>query len=805
MSVSSPTAVSLRTKLLIGTLLMLVPVLGLLLMVFNASYDRRREIVQESLLQTARGAAALVDATFDEAITLGQAVAGDPDIQTLDPDRVGPRLRRLGSGYDQYQTFFVFNRTGELIGVSGHGVTTPVSVADRAYFRRAIDTGQSTSFELLLGRQDGTVSTGVAVPIFNDADAPAGVLVIGFDLERLQDRIATIGLSGSQLIALFDPTGRLGLVATEHLHPMDRTFEQRDFSSVPEIRAALDGDPVVRTSFESPMAPQPLAAAVVRSPHHGWIAAAAWPAAEAFRPANEARFRELALFTGIAVAALGGTVLVANSLTRPVRQLAAGALEFGRGNLERRLDVQTGDEIGQLGQAFNTMATQIQGTLRELNAARSAAETGWHEAEVARAHAERAGRRATFLAEASAALSESLDYAATLQRVADLAVPTVADWCVVDIVEHNGRTNRVAAAHADPTKAGVMAELQHKYVPQPDWSEHPVAGVLASGQPLILAALDEAALRRFARDADHLGLLTSLGTTCIMVAPLWARGRTLGTMTYAIGESGRSYDAEDLTLAESLASRAAVAVDNARLYTETERAVRVRDEFLASASHELRTPISHIKGFVSTLRQRDVEWDDDVREDFLAEIERETDRLAKLIGDLLDMTRLESGGLDQVERLPLRPVDFVTGGLDRVRGLLRRHTVQVDVPASLPAVQGDASQLERVFANLVENATKFSPAGSTIRIAGHQVNGAVRLCVTDEGPGIPPDQIEQVFEKFYRGRNVTGNTPGTGLGLSICRHIVQAHGGHIWAESSQHGACLVVELPVAVFAPGGHP
>ena len=169
-----------------------------------------------------------------------------------------------------------------------------------------------------------------------------------------------------------------------------------------------------------------------------------------------------------------------------------------------------------------------------------------------------------------------------------------------------------------------------------------------------------------------------------MVVPLWARGRILGTITFATGSSGRCYDASDLTLAESLASRAAVAVDNARLYTETEQAVRVRDEFLGSASHELRTPIGHVKGFVSSLRQTDVEWDEEVRQDFLAEIERETDRLAKLIGDLLDMTRLESGGLDQIERLPVTPAAVVAGGLDRVRGLVRGHHVQVDVSDDLP-------------------------------------------------------------------------------------------------------------------------
>jgi signal transduction histidine kinase/HAMP domain-containing protein len=788
---------SLQAKLLVGTMLVLIPVLALLLVAFNASYDRRQEIVLESLLQTARGAASLVDATFDEAITLGQAVAGDPAIRSLDPGRMAPRLQRLGSGYDQYESFFVFDTAGALIADSEVAEAMSLNIADRPYFQHVIRTGTPTSFELILGRRTGDVSTGVAVPIVGEASTTVGVLVIAFDLDRLQDRIATMGLYGSQAVVLFDPGGRLALQASEHPVAIDRPWEERDFSGLPDIRSALGGEAVVSTNSMRTVDGRPLAMAVVRSRLYGWAAAATWPAGEAFAPANEARQRELLAFVGIAVTSVLGTAMLANSVTRPVRRLAHGALAFGRGDLDHRLDIRTGDELGQLGQSFNTMAGQIQATLSELQAARQAAEAGWHEAEVARAAAELGERRATFLAEAGAALSESLDYAATLQRVANLAVPTVADWCVVDIVEREGTVSRVAAAHADTSKASIISELQRRYMPQPTWRDHPVATVLRDGTPMILTNLDAAGLREIARDAEHFRLLHSLGTQCLMVVPFWARGRILGTIALATGDSGHCYDDGDLALVESLASRAAVAVDNARLHTETERAVRVRDEFLASASHELRTPISHVKGFVSSLRQTDVEWDEDVRQDFLAEIERETDRLARLIGDLLDMTRLESGGLDDVDRAPVRSRDFINGGLDRVRGFVRGHTVQVDVAADLPPVLGEISQLERLVANLAENAAKFSPPGTTIRISAATVGSTLELRVEDEGAGIPPDQLELIFEKFHRVRVDGETTPGTGLGLSICRRIVEAHGGTIRAENYGRGARVIVELPLA--------
>jgi C4-dicarboxylate-specific signal transduction histidine kinase len=233
----------LRAKLLIGTLLMLVPILALLLAAFNSSYDRRREIVLESLLQIARGAAALVDATFDEAIILGQAIASDPAIQSLDPALVTPRLRRLGTSYDQYETFFVFDGAGELRGVSDADVPTSLNIADRPYFQQVMQTGQAASFGLVVGRRTGAVSTGVAVPIYRDqgTGGPVGVLVVSFDLDRLQARITSMGLYGSQVVALFDPSGRLALQASEPPLTTNRDWDQRDFSAVLEIQAALAG------------------------------------------------------------------------------------------------------------------------------------------------------------------------------------------------------------------------------------------------------------------------------------------------------------------------------------------------------------------------------------------------------------------------------------------------------------------------------------------------------------------------------------------------------------------------------------
>jgi len=388
-------------------------------------------------------------------------------------------------------------------------------------------------------------------------------------------------------------------------------------------------------------------------------------------------------------------------------------------------------------------------------------------------------QRIQFLEQASAVLSASLDAEDTLHSIPRLAVPFLADWCAVDVVEEHGAVRRVAVTHVDPSKEALVWRLQRRVLGQQAGSSrilHTEEAELVAGAP---------------------GDLSALVARSYMSIPLAARGQTLGAVLLATAESGRRYGPEDLALGEELVRRVSQAVDNARLYAQAQQAVRVRDEFLAATSHELRTPLAHIKGFVSTLRQTDVQWDEAMRQDFLSEIEREADRLARLIGNLLDISRIASGGLERADRAPTPPLSLVSGGLDRMRGLLGKHPVEVDVPADLPLVDVDASRLEQVIANLVDNAAKYAPAGTPIRLAGALVNGAVELRAEDTGPGIPPDDLERIFEKFVR----RSSAPGTGLGLAICRGIIQAHRGRIWAENRPSGgACFIVSLPVTASA-----
>ena len=412
----------------------------------------------------------------------------------------------------------------------------------------------------------------------------------------------------------------------------------------------------------------------------------------------------------------------------------------------------------------------------------------------ARAEAEEQRRRAQFLAEASTVLSSSLDYEATLQSVARLAVPFLADWCAVDVLEE-GALRRVAAAHVDPSREDLLWQL-HQRDPHPGSDTFGLGRMLRTGQAELVATVPEQLLIDGARDSTSLGLIRALTPRSYIGVPLIAGDEVQGAVFMVTAESGREYGPADLELAQELGRRVSQAIENARLHMRVQQSVRVRDEFLAATSHELRTPLAHIKGFVSTLRQADVEWDEASRQDFLAEIEREADRLTHLISNVLDISRLESGGVHS-DRSTTSARDMLVGGLERVRPLLAGRPVVIDAADDLPPVCVDRTQLEAVFANLLENATKYTPTDSPLRLSAALVDGGLELRVEDEGPGLLPEDLEVVFEKFERGSHPSASIPGTGLGLAICRRIVNASGGRIWAENRPSGgAVFVVWLPV---------
>jgi two-component system sensor histidine kinase KdpD len=295
--------------------------------------------------------------------------------------------------------------------------------------------------------------------------------------------------------------------------------------------------------------------------------------------------------------------------------------------------------------------------------------------------------------------------------------------------------------------------------------------------------------------------------------PMRSGGQDVGALVVAAGDAGSGLGEAERRVLATFANQAALAVERVRQEEQRNRALalqetdRLRTALLNSVSHDLRTPLASIKASASSLLDREVRWDDAEREEFLATINTEADRLTRLVHNLLDMSRIEAGALDP--RLIESSVAEVTGPPARRARAASDQRVEVDVPDDLPPILADPVRLDQVLTNLLDNARSYA-AGSPVQVVARQAGDTVELRVVDHGPGIPVPERERIFDQFYRverGRR----TEGTGMGLAICRGIVQAHGGTLRVETTPGGgASFVLTLPVlsdrrATLEPPGPP
>jgi signal transduction histidine kinase len=410
-----------------------------------------------------------------------------------------------------------------------------------------------------------------------------------------------------------------------------------------------------------------------------------------------------------------------------------------------------------------------------------------------------AWRRLVFLSEASAHLANSLDYETTLRRVARLAVPEMADWCVVDTIDDDGSVRLLAVAHVEPSKEALIRELRRRYPPDPH-ARYGLQRVLSTGEPQLYSEVQVSWRQAAARDADHLSLMQALDSRSSMCVPLRARGQTLGALTFVCASSGRRYGPEDVTLAQDLAARCALALDNARLHGQLQDTLTTRETFLASLAHDLRTPLTASLGYAQLLRRAVTRPQHRLAREQLAEwariIETNAARAASLLDELLDIARLEGGHSLDLERRPTDLVGLVKSVADGYQLGTTRHHIAVE--SSQPDLVGewDAVRLTRVFDNLLGNAVKYSPEGGAIDVRISSDDAWAIVVVTDHGLGIPEAEQARVFEHFYRGQNVAERVAGSGVGLAGARHIVEQHGGSIAVESQEGcGSRFTVRLP----------
>ncbi|KYF60521.1 hypothetical protein BE11_45790 [Sorangium cellulosum] len=422
------------------------------------------------------------------------------------------------------------------------------------------------------------------------------------------------------------------------------------------------------------------------------------------------------------------------------------------------------------------------------------------------AERERAQELPRLLDAASVMLADSLDYPTTLARVAQLAVSVLADFCLVDLKqddEEGGGFRRVGVGCADPAQAA-LAEEAKRFAPVLDGSRRSAQSrVLLERRSLLIEPFTEAHMRAFAQDEDHLRVIREIGGRSFMCVPLATRERAFGTLSFIASRPGRRYGPTDLAAAEELARRCALAVDNARLYNDAQRAIALRDEFLSIASHELKTPLTPLSLQIQILMRRAPELCCD-REHLswltsrLGLVRRQSERLRRLVDNLLDVSRISAGRL-ALDLEPVRLSDIVRQVVSRCHegGELVESGSRITVSADDDAAgQWDRTRLEQVVDNLVSNALKYGQ-GKPIDIAVTSTSSTATLTIADHGIGIAPEHIGRIFGRFERAVSAR-NYGGLGMGLYISRQVVEALDGLIEASSVLgEGSTFKVTLPLA--------
>jgi PAS domain S-box-containing protein len=411
------------------------------------------------------------------------------------------------------------------------------------------------------------------------------------------------------------------------------------------------------------------------------------------------------------------------------------------------------------------------------------------------ARREAAQRDLKFLAEASAELASLSDYQTTLDKIAHLAVPHFADWCSVDMLDDSGSLQRVAVAHADPAKEKHGGDLHR------DFPERVTEGgpwhVLSTGQAERVEEISDEMLAQSIVDPDYLAALRELGLYSYMGVPLTVRGKTLGVISFITAESHRRYTAEDQSLAQDLARRAAVAIENANLLRVLQETDRAKDVFLATLAHELRNPLAPVWNGLSIIKRVP---DDARRVQQVAEmIGRQVGQLARLVDDLLDVSRISTGKIE-LKKQPADLGSILHSAIETSRPHIEaaRHKLSVQLPQEPIDLEADAVRLAQVFSNLLNNAAKYTRPGGNIELIVQVEPERLVVRVRDNGAGIAPQMLSKVFGLFTQVTHPSERSQGgMGIGLSLVEGLVRLHGGSVEAHSQgpDKGSEFIVYLP----------
>ena len=750
---------------------------------------QQREEMRSAATDISRALAIAVDSELHRAEAVLEVMGTSTELQNDDPRAFQSRAQRVLSSQKDWVLVMLADPIGQVLMSTSVSFEQPKpQIVDRASFVHAVREHKPVVGQLAPGPK-GSYAFAVRVPVKKEGQLRY-VLSSALRPQAVLDVVKRQQVPAGWVVSVFDATGHR--VARSHDH--ERSIGQPATPSLQKLLASRAEEGAgLSTSLEG----EQVYTTFTRLKDSGWTVVIHIPAADLTAGAYGSL---MGYGGGILLSLIGATLAalaVARSINRPIGQLRQVAQALGEGAPPQRVssDIQ---EVQAVADALLAAAAQ--------RATNEAERESLLDAERrSRAAVEAARRRLELLATAGSVLSGSLEPHATLEAIASIMVPSLADWCRIDLIDSDGNLQQVLMHHANPERAREGAELIRQMPARPD-VRGSLAWAAAHGKPhRWLVERDDPA--RAIRDPMLLRFVQVIGLRVSFVVPLIARGRTLGALAALQGESGRDLNDDDCALIAQLAQRAALALDNARLYaeaeaarTQAETANRAKDEFLAMLGHELRNPLAPIVTALHLMGKR--EADTTARERGI--IERQVSHLMRLVDDLLDVSRITQGKI----QLQLAPVDLaavVARALELTQPVFekRARRVEVSLPDEPVQVMGDAVRLTQVLCNLLTNAAKFTPSAGRIALCVRQVQDQAEILVEDSGSGMSPDLLPHVFDLFTQGQQaIDRHAGGLGLGLAIVKTLVQMHGGSVTAasEGPGRGSRISVRLPAGVAA-----
>ncbi len=777
-----------RLQLLVGAAI--VPLALVSALALSALLERQREQTRESTLNIARAMATAIDNELRLTVSALQVLAMSAPIGARTPAELAGAYELAGhvlQARPEWRAILLLKPDGEVLFSTSYPLRrTDLKVIEADSFMQLVRSGQP-SIGLLARGPGGQFGIPVRVPVSRDGTLRY-VLSAVVRPEAILQVVQRQQVPDSWVVSVFDATGRRVARSRDH----DR---QLGTAPSPSLRAMMGdlGERDTVTGLTESLEGNRVQTAVAR------VTTARWTVALGVPQANiEAAVRGSAIAYGGGILLsllIGGTAawFVSRSVTRPMARLGSAALALGQGTAlpATRSDVIEIEAVTEALQAASMLRQRHETDRQQLLDAERRARTV----------AEQTQSRLERLTQASSLLSSTLDEQATLQAIAAILVPDLADACRLDLLDADGKLQRKLTHHTDPERTRAIEQFVRTHRASPD-TVGSFPWVMRTGSLHYVNI--ERPQEFFAGDPMFASFAELVGLRAVCVTPLVARGRTIGAMAAIQAESGRVFQEADAALVGQIGLRAALALDNVRLYADAqdalhraEAASRVKDEFLAMLGHELRNPLAPIVTSLEIMARR--HDDRSLRERSV--IERQVRHLSRLVDDLLDVSRIATGKVElNRERIDLRNVLSQAG--EQVHALLRARArpLELTLPMQPLWVLGDAPRLTQVVTNLLTNAIKFTAPDRRIALRLDGDDDRARITVTDDGDGIAPALLPFIFERFVQGEQALQRARGgLGLGLAIAHNIVELHHGQIAAHSAGpgQGSEFVVTLPRA--------